>query len=139
MRTAENILQSHKLRRTQSRIQILELFLAGDAALSEPDLERKMNGQCDRVTIYRTLTSFMDNGVLHKVLDDSGVMKYALCSRECGETHAHHHDHLHFKCEVCGLTTCVEEIKIPQITLPEGYVQHSINVLVEGRCPKCSV
>lgn len=137
MQTAENILTAKSLRRTQTRTDILEIFLDTEAALSEPELEKAIKGACDRVTIYRTLSTFLEKGILHKVLDDTGAMRYALCAPECG-THDHKHDHVHFKCAQCGKTICVDEVRIPSVQLPQGFQLANVNMLLEGTCPNCA-
>jgi Fur family ferric uptake transcriptional regulator len=117
-------------------LDIIQEFLVKNVALSHSDLEEKLNQQFDRVTIYRTLKTFLDKDLLHKVLDDSGATKYALCAH--GETnHDHSHEHVHFKCQICGETTCLEDITLPQIKLPSGFQKKEMNLLVQGICEKC--
>ena len=137
MQRAEQILGEKSLRRTQTRSDILAIFLQSEAALSEPELEKAINGRCDRVTIYRTLSTFLDKGILHKVLDDTGAMRYALCAENCHDGHEHQHDHVHFKCEECGKTICVDEVRIPSVQLPDGYQLSGVNMLLQGTCPNC--
>ena len=84
MHIAENLLKEHDLRLTPSRLETLKVFIRHDYALSQPDLEKDLGDDFDRVTLYRTLTSFREKGVIHKVLDDAGATKYALCSHGCG-------------------------------------------------------
>lgn len=130
------ILQSHKLRITDCRLDIIQEFLEKNVALSHSDLEDTLNQRFDRVTIYRTLKTFLDKDLIHKVLDDSGATKYALCTH--GETEHHHsHEHVHFKCETCGETTCLEDITLPQIKLPAGFEKKEMSLLVQGICEKC--
>ncbi|RMG72651.1 MAG: transcriptional repressor [Bacteroidetes bacterium] len=135
--TTENILRRHDLRRTSNRTAILDVFVAQEVALSEREIEEAMSQTCDRVTIYRTLNSFLERGVIHRVLDDSGVMKYALCAADCAHHEAHYHDHVHFKCRMCGQTTCIEQVQIPKVILPEGFALEEVNMLLQGVCPEC--
>lgn len=135
--TTDHILRRHDLRRTSNRTAILDVFVAREMALSEREIEDAMAQTCDRVTIYRTLNSFLEKGVIHRVLDDSGVMKYALCSPNCGQQEAHFHDHVHFKCVACGRTTCIEQVQIPRVELPQGFELHEVNMLLQGICPEC--
>lgn len=135
MSEIRSILQQNKLRFTSSRSQILSIFHSKSTALSEPELEVELNGICDRVTIYRTLTTFMEKGILHKVLDDSGLTKYALCCDDCEHKH---HEHVHFKCQICGQTQCLHEIPTSLPILPEGFVPETVHVLVNGVCPNCA-
>ncbi len=136
MKGEEEILNDFDLRHTTSRSAILKLFLKKPFALSYTDIEREIADVFDRVTVYRTLKTFVDKGVVHKVLDDGGSLKYALCSELC--THSHHqHEHVHFKCTVCGQTSCLQELKIPLISLPAGYEAREINLLIQGKCQNC--
>lgn len=135
MVTPHSILQNHKLRITDCRLEIIREFLEKQVALAHSDLEESLDKQFDRVTIYRTLNTFLENDIIHKVLDDSGATKYALCSHE--DEHGHDHEHVHFKCEVCGETSCLESISLPQIKLPKGFVKKEMSLLIQGICDKC--
>lgn len=130
------ILKDFKLRSTPSRASILEAFLNHDFALSHGDVEKEVPATFDRVTVYRTLKTFLDKGLIHKVLDDEGGIKYALCNEACSTAH-HHHDHVHFKCTQCGQTNCLQ-IEIPGIKLPKGYQPKELNLLIQGVCDKCA-
>lgn len=139
MSKAAHTLEHHRIRNTSGRLDILDLFFEHGHALSQPDLERKLIEKYDRVTIYRTLTLYLEKGILHKVLDDAGAMKYALCPDTCHHAEAQHaHEHVHFKCVKCGNTTCVEEVEVPQIQLPKGYMLEESNLLLSGICPACN-
>ena len=129
------------LRSTGSRQAVLAAFQQAGYALSQGDIEQALSSQFDRVTIYRTLKSFLASGLLHKVLDDQGGIKYALCQEMChhDSNHHHQHDHVHFKCTECGQTTCLETVHIPQIILPEHFVKQESNLLIQGVCRGCSL
>ncbi|NOT75092.1 MAG: transcriptional repressor [Cyclobacteriaceae bacterium] len=135
-RSDEKILRDFKLRSTASRSDILNLFIQNPYALSYSDIEKQVAETYDRVTVYRTLKTFLDKGVVHKVLDDQGSLKYALCKDHC-TTGEHHHEHVHFKCIDCGQTNCLEDVEIPTIHLPKGYMPKELNLLIQGVCSKC--
>ena len=136
--TLPALLKGHKLRTTSSREEILRLFIDRGRALSYTDIEQEVSAAFDRVTVYRTLKSFLDHGVIHKVLDDGGSLKYALCNEHCQEPE-HHHDHVHFKCNVCGETHCLQDVDVPSVKLPRGYKVSEINLLMRGTCQKCQL
>ncbi|MBL7860393.1 MAG: transcriptional repressor [Cyclobacteriaceae bacterium] len=136
MKTEVHILKDHHLRTTTSRSAILNLFIKNPFALSYSDIEREIAESYDRVTVYRTLKTFLDKGVIHKVLDDEGGLKYALCSEPCS-TREHHHEHVHFKCQKCGQTNCLDTVTIPDVQLPGGYRIKEMNLLIQGICDKC--
>jgi Fur family transcriptional regulator, ferric uptake regulator len=131
------LLDDHDLRKTNCREDVLGLFLEKNHALAHSDIEQTLSDQFDRVTIYRTLKSFTDKGLIHKVLDDEGVTKYALCKTHCS-SHEHHDEHVHFKCIRCGLTNCLDDVTIPKLKLPSGYKALETNLLVQGICIACS-
>ncbi|MBR9998379.1 MAG: transcriptional repressor [Cyclobacteriaceae bacterium] len=132
----DDFLKEYDLRSTGCRRDVLSLFISEPYALSQAFFEENLHHQYDRVTIYRTLKSFLDAGFIHKVLDDTGGSKYALCSEDC--TREHHRDgHVHFKCKQCGKTICMEKISIPAFHFPGSYQAEEINVLVTGICDQC--
>ena len=134
-KTAE-ILKDNNLRVTSCRREVLITFLNRKIALSHSDLEDALKENFDRVTIYRTLKTFLENDLVHKVLDDTGAAKYALCNHGSAETR-HDHEHVHFKCEKCGNTRCLEEISLPKVSLPKGYELREMSLLIQGVCNKC--
>jgi Fur family transcriptional regulator, ferric uptake regulator len=137
MKGEGQILRGFSLRQTTSRSAILRLFLKRPFALSYTDIEKEIADGFDRVTVYRTLKTFVDKGVVHKVLDDGGSLKYALCGDLCSKN-GHKHEHVHFKCLKCGHTSCLDNLEIPPISLPKGYDAKEINLLIQGICQKCS-
>ena len=137
MNQQEHILKHHDLRITQVRLEILQYFQNNKNALSHADLENNFAKKLDRVTIYRTLTSFLDKGLLHKIPDDSGIAKYGLCHHE-GIEHTHDDDHVHFKCRKCEKIECLHNLEIPKLHLPKKYKMESANLLIEGICNVCN-
>lgn len=137
MDIAEEKLQEHQLRITPVRSKILIYFLERKVALSHADIEQYFNNELDRVTIYRTLNSFVDNGLIHKVSDNSGIAKFALCSHNHIE-HNHEDNHVHFKCLNCEQVECLHDIVLPKITLPPKYKLNQVSLLIEGICSKCT-
>lgn len=135
MNSPKHILKSHQLRITECRLEIIREFLDKQVALAHGDLEEKLDHLFDRVTIYRTLKTFLDKDVVHKVLDDQGVTKYALCMHE--EEEEHSHEHVHFKCEKCHETVCIESVSLPPIKLPKGFRKKEMSLLIQGICNKC--
>lgn len=133
---SNRLLKDFRLRSTPTRQEILHLFLKKDYALSHSDIEQAIADDIDRVTVYRTLKTFFDRGLIHKVLDDGGSVKYALCTNACSTTE-HRHEHVHFKCTKCGQTNCLD-VQIPAVRLPKGYKAREVNLLIQGTCQNCS-
>lgn len=135
MSSEEQLLKNHGLKKTDIRLKVLTEFLQCDHALSHQDLEASL-AQIDRVTLYRTLNSFESKGITHKVLDQHGVSKYALCKSDCSE-HAHHDNHFHFHCTNCNKTVCLDDHLTQTISLPKGYQMSDIRLNVRGLCKDC--
>ncbi|MDA0931047.1 MAG: transcriptional repressor [Bacteroidetes bacterium] len=126
------------LRSTPARQRILEYLNQHERALALTDLERDLSDAGDRATLYRTLKSFEDAGVVHKVVGLDGVIRFALCESACRLHHAHFHTHAHFSCQNCGHLTCLQEIELPRIELPEGYTTDDVQLVFSGTCQHCA-
>lgn len=134
----DEILKKNQLSVTSGRRKILELFLQHNGALSHSDIEKKAGEKFDRVTVYRTLQAFLEKGLIHSIPTPDNSIRYALCKDECSEGH-HQDDHVHFICNACGNTICLEDVAIPSIRLPRGFSADQVEMLVSGICKSCNV
>ena len=130
-----DILHRRQLSSTESRRKILTLFLNTEDALTHGDIEKEVGDKYDRVTIYRTLQTFEEKGIIHSIPTADNSIKYALC-KECEEGH-HHDDHVHFICTACDKTICLDDVVSPKIDLPRGYVAENVQVVIQGICKDC--
>lgn len=131
-----DILRKNQLSVTGSRKRILELFLASNGALAHGDIEKKTGEKFDRVTVYRTLQTFLEKGIIHTIPTADNTVLYALCKDNCSEGH-HHDNHVHFVCRECGTTTCLPDITIPEVKLPKGFTPEECQMVVTGLCKEC--
>jgi len=134
--TSKEILKKHNLRVTNSRLDVVDYFVSEQKALSLGALEVQFPDY-DRVTLYRTLNSFLDSGILHKIPNDLGTATYGLCHETCGPEE-HCHDHIHFKCNNCGTMECLDDLHVPNVKVPEGYQVDNTNLIVDGICASCA-
>jgi len=133
----KEILKRNQLSVTASREKILHLFLEGTGgALAHGDIEKKAGEKFDRVTVYRTLQTFVEKGIIHTIPTADNSIRYALCKDNCEEGN-HHDHHVHFVCTICKNTYCLDDIVTPDIKLPKGYSSSHIEVVAEGICSKC--
>ena len=132
-----DILKRNQLSVTESRCRILELFRNNQGALAHADIEKKTGEHFDRVTIYRTLQTFVEKGIVHTIPTADNSVLYALCKEECSAGH-HHDNHVHFICDDCGTTYCLENITIPALNLPKGFVIKRTDVVASGICDRCA-
>ena len=132
----EQLLESKNINPTAMRLLVLDFLRQQSATVSLTDLEKGMQ-PADRITLYRTLKTFQEKGLVHSIDDGSGSSKYALCQSECdGE---HHHDlHVHFYCHSCRETFCLEKSVIPKVSLPSQFHAEEMSLLVKGVCSACS-
>lgn len=135
MPSPDYLLKKNHLRTTNCRQQMLGQFIAANIALTHSDIEHKLSN-FDRVTIYRTLQTFLDKGIIHKIIDDEGSTQYALCN-DCN-AHTHFDEHLHFKCTQCQTIRCIDSVTIPALLLPSGYSYTDASILVRGICNTCN-
>jgi Fur family ferric uptake transcriptional regulator len=133
----DELLKKNQLSVTAGRKQILEYFLQQEGALSHSDIEKRAGGKFDRVTVYRTLQAFLEKGLIHSIPTADNSIRYALCKDDCSGGQ-HRDDHVHFICNTCGNTVCLEDVMIPPIKLPGGFVTEQVEMLVSGVCKSCN-
>lgn len=129
-------LTRHSLRQTPVRRAVLQILADAQFALSGSDIERLLPPDTDRITLYRTLKSFEESGLVHRVIDATDVIRYAACSIECS-AHAHFDNHVHFKCTNCQHIYCLNQVAIPPVTLPDKFEAKSRDYLLAGLCREC--
>ena len=132
----KDILKQNRLSVTGSRLRILEFFLANGNALSHADIEKNAEASFDRVTVYRTLQTFVEKGIIHLIPTTDNSVKYALCKNDCAAGH-HHDNHVHFICDECSKTICLDEVNIPIVKLPKGFTPQHAEMVVTGICGEC--
>jgi len=132
-----DILKRNQLSVTDSRKKILEVFLMNNGALAHSDIEKRTDEKFDRVTIYRTLQTFVEKGILHTIPTADNAVLYALCKDECSKGH-HHDNHVHFVCDSCNVTYCLDDVVTPEVRLPQDFMPKVIQVVINGTCKNCS-
>lgn len=135
--SVNDLLKRFHLNVTDSRKKILQLFLNQTEALAHADIESKAGEKIDRVTVYRTLQTFVDKGLIHSIPTADNSIRYALCKDDCSEGH-HHDHHVHFVCVQCEKTACLDDVSVPVINLPYGYKKEKVEVVISGICRECS-
>ena len=131
-----DILKKNQLSVTEGRKKILELFLESPGALAHSDIEKNTDAAFDRVTVYRTLQTFVDKGIIHNIPTSDNSILYALCKDNCEAGH-HHDNHVHFICDICNKTICLDDVTIPEVKLPRGFKPKHAEMVVNGTCDDC--
>lgn len=131
------ILEDKGVRPTAMRLLVYKLLVNRENAISLGELEKDFKTS-ERSTLYRTIKTFEEIGLVHSIEDGTGIIKYAICENH--STSKENNDlHLHFRCNTCQETVCLTEYKIPQINLPKGYISEDMNLTVKGICEKCNM
>ena len=129
-----NRLEQKGIKATANRILVYKTMASKAMPLSLGNLEELMVSM-DKSSIFRVLTLFLEHDVVHTFEDGRGVLNYELCEEE-GKCD-HHDGHIHFYCESCQRSFCLDDINIPSFDLPVGFHPHSISFVIKGECPEC--
>ena len=121
---------------TAMRILVLEFLLKQTTAISLLDLEKAFT-HSDRTTLYRTLKTFEEKGLVHEIKDGTETTKYALCAEAC-RTGSHYDLHLHFYCYSCKQTFCLPKYQVPDVSVPKSFQLKELNLIAKGICGSCS-
>lgn len=128
------ILLEHGIRPTANRLLLVKVLSKAKHPLTMKELEDLVD-TIDKSNIFRTLSLFRDQHLVHVLQDGADAVRYELC-----HSHEEDHDddlHAHFYCERCRQTFCLNDIPVPQVDLPKGYRMNTINYLIKGICPNC--
>jgi Fur family transcriptional regulator, ferric uptake regulator len=128
--SSTEILNRFELSKTPCRIDILNTLLSSPSALSETELRKKLTYKYERSTVFRTIRSFLDTGIIHSVSCE-GELQYAI-NPEKNKPHAH------FKCSKCGQISCITTIRPGKISMPKGFISQNISMLIRGTCKQCN-
>ena len=133
------LLRARGLRRMPSRIAVLAVLEPVDGHLSVAEIHQRIlevtpagTQPPDLATVYRTVTTLVEQGVLHALTVEGGVSTYGLAERP------HHH-------AVC--TNCGTIIEVPAQRLSTA-LEHAIEgssftlseqagLTLHGLCPDC--
>ena len=129
----DEILTKALLRRTKPRLDVLSKLLKSKKPLTQEQIAAKLGKGPDKVTIYRTLETFLELGIIHKAYLQQRTWHFELADK-CTEKQCHPH----FTCTNCGEMRCMPEIVMPMAKSPhKGYRITHQQVRLEGLCPKC--
>ncbi|MCT4603776.1 MAG: transcriptional repressor [Marinifilum sp.] len=126
------ILNTHKLKRTSCREGILKVVMAAGQALAENEIRERLAGNYDRTTFYRSFKTLEMHHIIHKIVVDHQLVKYALHNSITRKQ-----DHAHFYCKDCDMVKCLDDIPIQKYQLPDGFSDKETEVIIKGTCPTC--
>lgn len=131
----EKLLVAHGVRPTSNRIVVVRALALAARPLTLAELEGTIVS-IDKSGVFRALTLFRDHHLVHAIEDGSGALRYELC-------HSHSDDadddlHVHFYCEQCHRTFCLDDVAVPAVSVPQGFTVSTASHIVKGLCPDCS-
>ncbi|MDR1472406.1 MAG: transcriptional repressor [Synergistaceae bacterium] len=129
-----HMLRSARLKVTPLRLDILSHLVEARRPLSHADIQSAMS-DLDRVTLYRTLESFVGADIAHQVQGLDGVWRFCAHSKGDGGCPG---NHPHFLCVSCGSMICLTDQNMPRVDVPEGHEVEGKQLVVYGKCPKCA-
>ena len=131
----EYLLNCAELRRTGPRAAILAALLGAGKPITAEQIATKIGPDApDKVTIYRTLESFVKAGLVHKAFLQERTWHFEP-AQNCSKTQCHPH----FTCTDCGNTHCLPDIILPMAKSPhKGFLIHHQQVQLHGLCPACN-
>lgn len=132
--TSEETLKQFNLRKTKIRVAVLDSLSQSTVAQSYSTMQNALH-EFDRTTLYRTLLTLTEYGLIHKAYEENGESFYARCFGCTGIDHKH--EHLHLKCSKCGGVECVEiseQLKANLAQLPF----EEVNIYAKGPCASCA-
>lgn len=130
----EKRLEQKGVKPTANRILVYKVL----AGLKNPASLSNIEGlllSMDKSSIFRVLTLFHEHDVVHSFEDGRGILNYELCLSKgaCNMKD----NHVHFYCESCQRSFCLEDVHIHDIQLPEGFHAHSLSFVIKGECAEC--
>ncbi len=132
---AKQLLKTRNLKATTTRLELLLIIKKFGSAIPYTKIQEQLI-DTDRITLYRTLQTLLNKGIIHKALTNKEETYYALCGSNCTiDTHAH--DHVHFKCSVCQNVTCQHLNEKITIALPDFTID-KMQILLTGICNTCN-
>lgn len=134
MKDINELLDSKNLSRTPCRVEILKILLEAPTALSESEIREKLAYNFDRTTVYRTLRSFISQGVIHTILVEGRETHYAISDSNDSVSNDYQ---VHFSCNNCEGVYCLSHHAFATPTIPDRYISKSFDLMIRGICEKC--
>ena len=130
----KELLNQRKLKATNSRVSLLQIIYHFGSAMPYSAIQKALKST-DRVTLYRTLQTLSEKGIIHKAAHIDNEDYYAICDHFCtADEHFHHH--VHVKCDDCHTITCENIEKEIDLSIP-NYKINSVSINVNGKCKDC--
>lgn len=124
------------LRRTKAREWILSTLLEANRPLTHQQISEELIAcGLDKVTVYRTLNTLNEAGLVHAVQGIGGTLLF--CGNPDNSVRCPG-DHPHFQCRRCGVMQCIGAQELPRIIMTAGAQVETKQLVAFGLCPVCA-
>lgn len=130
-----HLLRNRNLKATPIRLEMLSTIAGHEKAMPYSEIQQALQN-FDRVTLYRTINSLLEHGIIHKAMADEKDTFYALCSTQCN-SQRHNHRHIHFKCTRCESVSCLPVETSTELDIP-GHIVNELRIEASGICASCN-
>ncbi|MBY0515953.1 MAG: transcriptional repressor [Bacteriovoracaceae bacterium] len=140
----DELLKNAKLKITEQRRKILEFLLSNHGPFTVEEMAQKLKSQgFDLATIYRSMGTFEEAGLVEKRLFGDSVIRWEMAAHTGGScAHDHHGHHHHLMCTECKKIIQID-VCLPPSTQQElsrlGYADLKHHLEFSGICPQCQV
>lgn len=124
------------LNQTTQRMAVLKVMIQADGPLSAGEILKRTDPaqRINKVTVYRILSSFKENGIIRELPTDHGMNLYEMAC-------LHNPMHPHFYCKTCRTMSCLPPLKSSQelegLAGPNTFRIDDVRVHVNGLCRHC--
>ncbi|MBU6155271.1 MAG: transcriptional repressor [Bdellovibrionales bacterium] len=140
-RSSQDEIRAAGLKLTPARLHVLEILKRDHCLLTIDEIVQKLSRSssksADWTTVYRTLLTFADAGLVTPTTLVDGALRYEY-SHPSEDKHSHHHHHV--SCKKCGKIESIEACEIEKIQKQiekMGFRELSHRLEFTGVCPKC--
>jgi Fur family ferric uptake transcriptional regulator/Fur family zinc uptake transcriptional regulator len=128
-----SILKSAEIKVTPVRVAVLSRLIEASRPLSHGEIHAKIPDM-DRVTLYRTLSTFVEADIAHQVQGLDGTWRFCAHSSGTGGCPG---NHPHFLCAACGRMMCLLDQSMPRLDVPDACNVHGKQLVAYGICGEC--
>ena len=130
-----NLLKGSHLRATSARIAVMHVLMQSKRPISHTEMVHELQeSDGDQATIYRTLITFVNVGLIRVASNVGGIKRYEIVTNG----HAEQQVHPHFICKECGIVSCLPKTTVIS-TVDEQWreILRTADVQFLGICPSC--
>lgn len=129
---AKAVLSKHQHKATRQRVGVLLLLMNQKRAFSLKNLTDALSETTDRVTIYRTLKLFLEEGIAGKAMNDKGHT----CFFYLDHLLENKHTQAYLECENCDQIFGLPALPDQYLNKLNRYQATPLATLLKGQCQR---